>query len=48
MPLNVAIQMDPIETVDIDADSTFAMALEAQQRGHRLWHYLPDLSLIHI
>ncbi len=41
MSLDVAIQMDPIETVDIAADSTFAMALEAQQRGHRLWHYLP-------
>ena len=42
MKLDVAIQMDPIETVDIDADSTFAMALEAQERGHRLWHYLPN------
>ncbi|MEM7445007.1 MAG: glutathione synthase [Pseudomonadota bacterium] len=42
MSLNVAIQMDPIETIDIDADSTFAMALEAQSRGHRLWHYLPN------
>jgi glutathione synthase len=46
MALNVAIQMDPIETVNIDADSTFVLALEAQARGHRLWHYLPrDLSL---
>lgn len=41
MSLDVAIQMDPIETVDINADSTFALALEAQVRGHRLWHYLP-------
>lgn len=41
MSLDVAIQMDPIETVDINADSTFALALEAQARGHRLWHYLP-------
>jgi glutathione synthase len=41
MSLAVAIQMDPIETIDIDADSTFAMALEAQRRGHALWHYLP-------
>ncbi|WP_225773484.1 glutathione synthase [Inquilinus sp. Marseille-Q2685] len=41
MGLAVAIQMDPIETIDIGGDSTFAMALEAQGRGHRLWHYLP-------
>ncbi|MGK9237198.1 glutathione synthase [Inquilinus limosus] len=41
MSLAVAIQMDPIETIDIGGDSTFAMALEAQARGHRLWHYLP-------
>ncbi|MDJ0949951.1 MAG: glutathione synthase [Alphaproteobacteria bacterium] len=45
MSLAVAIQMDPIETVDIDADSTFALALEAQSRGHALWHYVvPALS----
>jgi glutathione synthase len=37
--LKVAVQMDPIETVKIDADSTFALMLEAQARGHRLWHY---------
>lgn len=37
--LKVAVQMDPIETVDIDADSTFALMLEAQRRGHALWHY---------
>ena len=41
MSLAVAIQMDPIESVDIDADSTFALALEAQARGHALFHYLP-------
>ncbi|HEX6842175.1 MAG TPA: glutathione synthase [Stellaceae bacterium] len=41
MSLAVAIQMDPIETIDIDADSTFALALEAQRRGHTLRHYLP-------
>ena len=34
--------MDHIETVDIDADSTFVLALEAQDRGHALYHYLPD------
>ena len=43
----VAIQMDPIETINVVADSTFVLALEAQARGHRLYHYLPrHLSLI--
>ena len=47
MSLSVAIQMDPIEDIDIEADSTFALALEAQARGHGLYHYLPrDLSFI--
>jgi glutathione synthase len=41
MGLAVAIQMDPIDTINIDADSTFALALEAQRRGHALHHYLP-------
>ena len=41
MPLTVAIQMDPVERIDISGDSTFALALEAQNRGHRLWYYLP-------
>ncbi len=45
MSLTVAIQMDPIDGVDIDADSSFALALEAETRGHGLFHYLPsDLS----
>ena len=45
MGLRVAIQMDPIESIDIDADSTFVLALEAQRRGHALVHYLPrDLA----
>jgi glutathione synthase len=39
--LKVAIQMDPIEHINIDADSTFALGLEAQGRGHALWHYHP-------
>ena len=44
--LRVAVQMDPIEGINIDADSTFALMLEAQARGHALWHYLPrDLAL---
>jgi glutathione synthase len=42
MGLAVAIQMDPIDTINIDADSTFALALEAQRRGHALYHYLPQ------
>ncbi len=42
MSLAVAIQMDAIEGIDIDADSTFALALEAQRRGHALFHYLPS------
>ncbi len=37
--LKVAVQMDPIESINIDADSTFALMLEAQRRGHALWHY---------
>ncbi|MGE0254816.1 MAG: glutathione synthase [Alphaproteobacteria bacterium] len=46
MSLAVAIQMDPVESISIDADSTFAIALEAQKRGHALWHYHPrELSL---
>ena len=42
MPLKVALQMDPIGSVNIDADSTFRIALEAQARGHRLFYYTPD------
>ena len=41
MSLAVAIQMDPLETVAINADSTFALALEAQRRGFGLYHYQP-------
>ena len=45
MALRVAVQMDPIETVNTGGDSTFALMLSAQARGHRLWHYAaPDLS----
>ncbi|WP_112310869.1 glutathione synthase [Pseudogemmobacter bohemicus] len=42
MALKVALQMDPIGSVNIDADSTFRIALEAQSRGHRLFFYTPD------
>ncbi len=39
MKLSVAVQMDPISSVNIEGDSTFAMMLEAQRRGHSLFHY---------
>jgi len=46
MPLQVAIQMDPVEGINIDTDTTFFLMLEAQTRGHGLWVYTPDkLSL---
>lgn len=40
--MRIAFQMDPIQTVDINADSTFRLAEEAQARGHDLFFYLPD------
>src|SRR6201991_4783732 len=40
--LNVAVQMDPIERINIRGDSTFALLLEAQRRGHTLSYYTPD------
>lgn len=46
MPLTVAVQMDPIESIDIAGDSTFALMLEAQARGHTLLTYHPD-SLVY-
>ncbi len=46
-PLRVAVQMDPIASININADSTFALMLEAQARGHAMWHYHPrDLALV--
>src|SRR5437868_8267150 len=42
MPLQVAIQMDPIERVNIETDTTFFLMLEAQTRGHGLWVYSAD------
>jgi glutathione synthase len=42
MRLNVAVQMDPIERINIRGDSTFALLLEAQQRGHAVAYYTPD------
>jgi len=42
MGLDIAIQMDPITGIDIRGDSTFALALEAQRRGHDLFVYGPE------
>src|ERR1700730_4906890 len=42
MRLNVAVQMDPIERINIRGDSTFALLLEAQKRGHSIAYYTPD------
>ncbi|MFV0334252.1 MAG: glutathione synthase [Tropicimonas sp.] len=42
MPLKIAFQMDPIGAVNIDADSTFRLAEEAQARGHEMWFYTVD------
>jgi glutathione synthase len=42
MRLNVAVQMDPIERINVRGDSTFALLLEAQQRGHAVAYYTPD------
>ena len=47
MPLTVACQMDPIDRIDILGDSTFALLLEAQNRGHKLFYYTPpNLALL--
>jgi glutathione synthase len=40
-PLRVAVQMDPVETINVAGDSSFALMLAAQARGHALWHYGP-------
>jgi len=46
MSLKVALQMDPVDSIDINGDSTFALGLEAQARGHKLSYYqVGDLSL---
>jgi glutathione synthase len=47
MRLDVAIQRDPIESINVLADSTFVLALEAQARGHRLYHYVPRQLSLH-
>ena len=40
--MKIAFQMDPIQSVNINADSTFRIAEEAQARGHELFFYTPD------
>jgi glutathione synthase len=42
MSLTVAVQMDPLEQINISGDSTFALMLRAQERGHKLYHYLAE------
>jgi len=42
MSLRVAVQMDPLESINISGDSSFALMLSAQARGHQLFHYLAD------
>ena len=42
MSLRIAVQMDPLESINISGDSTFAIMLAAQQRAHKLYHYLAE------
>ncbi len=42
MSLTIAVQMDPLESIGIAGDSTFALMIRAQERGHKLFHYLAD------
>jgi glutathione synthase len=42
MALKIAVQMDPIARISIRGDSTFALLLEAQRRGHSIAYYTPD------
>src|SRR5690349_24052665 len=42
MSLSVAVQMDPLERINIGGDSTFAIMLKAQELGHTLYHYAPE------
>jgi len=42
MSLKVAVQMDPVEGINIDTDTTFLLMMEAQARGHALWVYTPE------
>jgi glutathione synthase len=47
MNLKIAVQMDPIARINIKGDSTFALLLEAQKRGHKLSYYTPDRLAMH-
>ena len=42
MTITVAIQMDHVANIDISGDSTFVLALEAQNRGYKVLHYVPS------
>ena len=42
MSLTVAVQMDPLDSINIAGDSSFALMLSAQDRGHRLFHYAAE------
>lgn len=48
MSLTIGVQMDPLENIDVSADSTIALALEAQNRGHKLFHYLATSLTLHM
>ena len=45
--LRVAIQMDPIDAIDINGDTSFRLALEAQNRGHSVYVYKPEDLVAH-
>jgi glutathione synthase len=47
MKLNIAVQMDPIAHINIGGDSTFALLLEAQRRGHGISYYTPNKLSLH-
>ena len=47
MTLKIGVQMDPIERINIAGDSTFALLLEAQNRGHEIYYYTPDQLSLH-
>jgi glutathione synthase len=47
MPLRIACQMDPIDRIDIRGDSTFAILIEAQKRGHDIFYYTPPNLALH-
>ena len=42
MKLNIGFQMDPIEGLNIKADSTYALMVESIKRGYNVWHFLPE------